>query len=661
MPLRFSLHLLLIAFLMLAGSGADALARERIADYQVAISVNKDRSVDITETIEVYVEGEQIKRGLLRDIPETYRREDGRYVNINPQVSTVRRDGQDEPYQISHEGRYFRLRIGDANILLQHGLHTYEISYSVEDSIGFFDDYDEIYWNAIGTEWAFPIERARVTVQLPQGASVLQYSAYTGRYGEGGNSYTVTDQSDRSISLEATRQFAPGEGMAVAVAWPKGVIAAPSQSEQAVGVFLDNSPLYVVLLGAVITFIWLVYSWVKVGRDPDAGAIIPLYRAPEAISPAMASYIEGMGEFEEGEQKTFIAALISMAIKGLIEIREVGKSAEIIRKDAPAVTVAGKKRHVSAVKSLPVGEKALFKALFDGRDTVKLADMEYQQMSKIMSAFTSAVDKETDETYYHENLERSFIGLLITIVSAALYLLLKSFWAPPFAFPILEVVAMGVLGIFFTILFMGVTALLPHKLENGLKGLILVALAGTSLYVLAVGQESIIPGLWSELAIAPVLLILFMWLLSLGFYQWMKAPTQLGRQVMDKIEGLKLFMTVTVAQQVDEANAADMPELTPKLYEDLLPYAIALGVERKWSKTFEEKVFSQLPPSRAYHPIWYVGAYSAAHPTAALAQMTDAIGTDLSSAMTPPASSSSGSSGGGFSGGGGGGGGGGGW
>ena len=84
-------------------------------------------------------------------------------------------------------------------------------------------------------------------------------------------------------------------------------------------------------------------------------------------------------------------------------------------------------------------------------------------------------------------------------------------------------------------------------------------------------------------------------------------------------------------------------------------------MERKWSKTFEDKVFSQLPPSRAYHPIWYVGAFNPALPTAALVQMTDAIGTDLSSAMTPPASSSSGSSGGGFSGGGGGGGGGGGW
>ena len=252
MPLRFSLHLLLVAFLMLAGTGADALARERIADYQVAISVNKDRSVDITETIEVYVEGEQIKRGLLRDIPETYRREDGRYVNINPQVSTVRRDGQDEPYQISHEGAVISAcALGDANVLLQHGLHTYEISYSVEDSIGFFDDYDEIYWNAIGTEWAFPIERARVTVQLPQGASVLQYSAYTGRYGEGGNSYTVTDQSDRSISLEGNSPICPPRGDGRCRRLAKGCDRCTKPKRTGSGVsFSDNSPLYVVLFGA---------------------------------------------------------------------------------------------------------------------------------------------------------------------------------------------------------------------------------------------------------------------------------------------------------------------------------------------------------------------------------------------------------------------------
>ena len=104
-----------------------------------------------------------------------------------------------------------------------------------------------------------------------------------------------------------------------------------------------------------------------------------------------------------------------------------------------------------------------------------------------------------------------------------------------------------------------------------------------------------------------------------------------------------------------------MPELTPKLYEDLLPYGIALGIERQWSAIFEDKVFAQLPPDQAYHPHWYRGHFDTARPTRSFAAMTDTLGTDLSSAMTPPASSSSGSSGGGFSGGGGGGGGGGGW
>ena len=69
MPLRFFLHLLFITFLMLAGSGVEAQAREQITDYHVTISVNADRTVDITESIEVFVEGMQIKRGLLRDIP----------------------------------------------------------------------------------------------------------------------------------------------------------------------------------------------------------------------------------------------------------------------------------------------------------------------------------------------------------------------------------------------------------------------------------------------------------------------------------------------------------------------------------------------------------------------------------------------------------------
>nr|WP_321458084.1 DUF2207 domain-containing protein [uncultured Cohaesibacter sp.] len=661
MKLSRSILSLILAWLLLLTAGViEAVASERITDYRVAIEVNKDRTVDITEVIEVNVEGDQIKRGLLRDIPETYRRRDGRYVNINPKVRAVRRDGNDEPFSTSHEGRYFRIRIGDAYVMLQNGLHTYEISYSVEQSIGFFDDYDEIYWNAIGTEWAFPIERSQVSVRAPEGGEVLQYAAYTGSSGSRGDSYRVTEQSDQTIAFQATRELNPGEGMTVAVAWPKGLIAEPSESRKALNSFFDNSPLYIVLFGAICQFIWLIYSWIKVGRDPDGGPIIPLYRPPEKISPAIASYIKGMGEFEEGEEKTFMAALISLGTKGLLTIREEGKSVVVERANKPD-PAGDKNKPIVSINALPPGEKALFKALFHKADTVKFADMKFAQMSKIMSAFTTAIDREADETYYHENLGRTLIGFLMTFAVAALFVVLKTFFAPPFEFPILEVVSTVFLSIVLAILFLGAGALLPSRLESGLKAFILAAIAGAAIYILVVGQETIIPGLWDIFAIVPVLVVLFMWLLGVAFYAWMKAPTLLGRAVMDKIDGLKLFMTVTVAQKAEELNDADMPELTPKLYEDLLPYAIALGVEQKWSKTFEKKVFSQLPPDRSYHPVWYVGHFDPERPTASLTTVTEALGADLSSAMTPPASSSSGSGGGGSSGGGGGGGGGGGW
>nr|WP_321526397.1 DUF2207 domain-containing protein [uncultured Cohaesibacter sp.] len=661
MMLRSLFYSVIATLCLLFGMGSpEAFARERITDYQVAITVNTDRTVDITEVISVNVEGDQIKRGLLRDIPESYRGRRGTYVHINPTVRAVLRDGRSEPYQTSHEGRYFRLRIGDADVLLQNGVHTYEISYSVDDSIGFFDDYDEIYWNAIGTEWAFPIDAARVVVQLPDGASVLQYAVYTGSQGEKGNSYRVAGQSNNAIAFEATRRFDVGEGMTVAVGWPKGIVAEPTQTEQALGSVLDNSPMMVIILGAVLQFIWLVYSWIKVGKDPERGTVIPLFRAPDTMSPAIASYIYGMGTFEEGDQTSFMAALISLGTKGLISIKEEGKSVELHRTDNPGSTASGRKQMDSRVKSLPAGEKALFKALFKGRDVVKLKTMQYEQMSKIMSAFTSAIDKETGETYFHENMGKSFVGLMIAVVSMVLFVLLRTFLAPPFEFPILEVATAVFLGVFMTLFFVFAGALLPERISNGLKAIILAGLAIVAILIMVSEKTDVMPGS-DFFAVGPTLLAVFMWLLAIAFYHWMKAPTLKGREIMDKVEGLKLFMTVTASEQAYQASAAGMPELTPKLYEDLLPYAIALGVERKWSKIFEKKVFSQMPPGQSYQPIWYAGHFDTSRPTASLAQVTDAIGTNLKSAMTPPASSSSGSSGGGSSGGGGGGGGGGGW
>ena len=48
-----------------------------------------------------------------------------------------------------------RVRIGSADRLLNTGRHEYVIRYRTTRQIGFFADYDELYWNATGTGWTF--------------------------------------------------------------------------------------------------------------------------------------------------------------------------------------------------------------------------------------------------------------------------------------------------------------------------------------------------------------------------------------------------------------------------------------------------------------------------------------------------------------------------
>ena len=71
------------------------------------------------------------------------------------------------------------------------------------------------------------------------------------------------------------------------------------------------------------------------------------------------------------------------------------------------------------------------------------------------------------------------------------------------------------------------------------------------------------------------------------FYHLLKAPTRIGRTMLDKIEGFKLFLSVT---EKDRLNLLNPPEQTPELFEKYLPYALALGVEQAWAEQFAQVI-----------------------------------------------------------------------
>jgi uncharacterized membrane protein YgcG len=147
--------------------------------------------------------------------------------------------------------------------------------------------------------------------------------------------------------------------------------------------------------------------------------------------------------------------------------------------------------------------------------------------------------------------------------------------------------------------------------------------------------------------------------LTIGFFAViMRRPTMRGRKLLDEMLGFKDFLEIA---EKDELNLRNPPEKTPQLFEALLPFALALGVDQQWSERFASVLASiRNPDGSAYRPGWYHGDWNNANLTRTTSQLSSGLHSAIRSSVSPPGSSSGGG-GGGFSGGGGGGGGGGGW
>lgn len=169
----------------------------------------------------------------------------------------------------------------------------------------------------------------------------------------------------------------------------------------------------------------------------------------------------------------------------------------------------------------------------------------------------------------------------------------------------------------------------------------------------------------AEASAWPALVLLCAYvLLVLLFFYLLPAPTLLGRQLLDGLEGYRDYLQLAESDAL--ALAGNAPAMSIALYEKHLPYAMALGVEDKWSARFSTALANGLidPAQRDYQPDWYHSRSSFSTPLAMSTALAAGLSSATALASSPPSSSSSGgggSSGGGSSGGGGGGGGGGGW
>lgn len=632
----------LIVLLALAGG---TRAAEVINAFDADIQVLSDGTLDITETIRVTAEGDRIRRGIYRDIPM---REIGRWgfwVDHGFEVVEVTRDGAPESWRSEWHGRFVRIYLGQEDVILSPGRHTYTIRYRTTGQLRDFEDYDEIYWNVTGNFWIFPILEATATVHLPEGAVATDIAAYTGGYGSDGRDYEAVGEGTDTVRFRATRPLQPQEGLTVAVGFTDGVVA--FQHNPTSAMLRDNIGLLLLIAGWAALPIYYLFAWNRVGRDPPARTVIPLFHPPDDLEPAALSYVHFNGFRTSGSKDlTFIAALLSLGVKKKLTIEEESRKAVTLMRTPGAEGVDN---------PLPAGEAALYEELLGYREDFAMTKANGSKLLSAREAFRQAISRLYGGKYYKLNLLWFVPGVVLGAVTLFAGLFLQ---APPddallYIIPVIICAAVGAVLIGFArfILADPLTGIIGRIFGIVLMGIGVVMLAvGTLLVLFGDGFEAyrLAGGL---LLIGAVTTVLMLYLLG--------APTARGAEMLPRIEGFKLYLETA---EVNRLNMRDAPEMSEDLFERYLPYAAGLGVEEPWSEAWAAHL-RRVAPERAddYHPAWYHGrSWSSGGIGAATAASVAAVSSAMASAMPEP-KGSSGSSGGGFSGGGGGGGGGGGW
>jgi Predicted membrane protein (DUF2207) len=586
-----------------------------IRDYQSDVVVNRDGTTVVTETLRVYFEGSW--NGIFRDLSLQHKTGQGRVTRLDVDVLGVTdvNGGNLQYWKEKPESGVLRIKIAVPGA--SDAERTVVIRYRVNDAVRYFfaqdsgGVHDELYWNVTGNGWDFPIEHVRARFTIPDGALPTQYHAYTGYAGSTGSDATVT-VAGQTVTAEVTRPLSAHEGLTLAVAWPAGVLARPSEQALRTRELLSFWPL----LLAPLAFVLMLRRWMKHGRDPREQAIVVQYAPPDEMTPAeMGTLVDNSADLRD-----ITSTLVDLAVRGHVGIEEV--------EDKHLFGLISNQdwvfhRLTESTEGLLAHEREFLNALFSGASygpawsTVRAASAR--------AAAARAAGQEVEAGGYDETAAQAGEP------SVRLSSLKNQFYR---SLPGIRT------AIFERLVERGYYLKRPDTVKGawmafGIVLAILSGIAGGSLADAGVGWLNPMALIAGGIAAGVIIAI---------FGALMAARTEKGARAREAALGFREFLDKV------ESDRYRRMITSPEMFERYLPYAMAFGVEGRWAKAFED-IYRE-PPG------WYAGSgyhsFSATHFSSSMSSM----GTSAASTMS---SSPSGSSGGGSSGGGSGGGGGGGW
>ncbi len=281
----------------------------------------------VTERI-LYDFGRESRHGIFRLIPIRYGRGAALDYRIHVDVQSVTDEhGARLGTKVTREGPNLKIRIGDPDSTVT-GEHEYRITYRVRRGLLYFEDHDEVYWNATGTEWPVPIGDVLARVILPPGvdASKAWFACYTGPAGSTRSDCDAAPEPG-AVVITSRRPLGIREGLTLVVGLPKGILDEPGPLER----FLDRASDAVSpwMMLPLIALLGMLHLWRTFGRDLAAGeqggdgavghdANPVRYEPPEGLSPAEVGTILD----EQADMTDLTATILDLAVRGHLTINE---------------------------------------------------------------------------------------------------------------------------------------------------------------------------------------------------------------------------------------------------------------------------------------------------------------------------------------------------
>ncbi len=597
-----------------------------VQSFHSDIVVNEDNSYDITETIQVYFKPlieVGASHGIYRYIgtnPRTVREIDGKiketYYNVS--VSGFK-EINEHTYLVEEDGDVIAMRIGDSFSLVNDETVTYKISYKYSIGDDRYDSFDDFYFNLVGDGWTTAINNVSFKITFPssvneEGMSTHFYGGKVG--GSEAANVTLSTTADNIIEGTLNTPVKYGESFTIRTVLPNGYYQNVTEQSNTGNIIA----IVLICVGIVMLIGFGAWGMSQLGITP----VVNFY-PPKDMDPfQVKSIFSALGV----NSKDLAAMIVYWANKGYLKITQETERKPVITK----------------VKDLPLQENRRLNEIFD--NVVRL--YEGGNLNKSDFATRRAIGASIQSEHI---VLKANVGKRTTKKSGMMAFLAFALWIATLFVPLaMYWKTAGTLGnaIFSTvvILFSGVfmyalTSVAMHRVESDftLKGKIIISIG--LFFATLIMSNSIFFCLKDATIISPAI----KYLVAISFPIMVlcvgKIPqyTESVKKDLGEIYG---FANTLILMHEDKIKM--LLKENPSYFYDVLPYTYVLGINKKFTKKFQNIALD--PPDWAGNNGMFVSYL-------AISSICDDFSSAFGSIAMSNTRTSSGSSGGSFGGGGG--------